>query len=51
MNTKRWTEAKNAVKLLAPVVTDQDANGISLYFFANGYKKYDNVKTSEEVMK
>jgi len=51
MNKQRWAEAKNAVRLLAPVVTEQDANGISLYFFSSGYKKYDNVKTSAEVMK
>jgi len=51
MNKKRWAEAKQAVQLLAPVVTKQDSNGISLYFFSSGYKKYDNVKTSAEVMK
>jgi len=34
MNSKRWKEAEKAVELLAPVVTAQDSNGISLYFFS-----------------
>jgi hypothetical protein len=51
MGRTRWAEAKKAVQLLAPVVTKQDSNGISLYFFSSGYKKYKNVKTAAEVMK
>jgi uncharacterized protein with von Willebrand factor type A (vWA) domain len=50
MFAQNWLDAKEAVKLLAPVVTEQDSNGISLYFFSNGYKSYHNVTDASKVM-
>lgn len=50
MSGTNWKDCKAAVKLLAPVVTSQDDNGITLYFFSSTYKTYNNVKTSAKVM-
>ena len=51
MDGKRWREAEEAVKLIAPRVCQFDADGISLYFFSNHFSKFENVKTAEDVMK
>jgi len=51
MRGKNWKDARAAVKLLAPVVTKQDSNGITLYFFSSDFKTYNNVKSSSKVMK
>jgi hypothetical protein len=37
MSGQRWKDAEAAIKLLAPVVTSQDSNGITLYFFENSF--------------
>jgi len=50
MSGKRWEDCKAAVKLLAPVVTKQDENGITLYFFSSKYKTYNHVRTADEVI-
>jgi len=50
MSGTNWKECKAAVKLLAPVVTSQDANGITLYFFSSKFKTYNHVKTANEVI-
>jgi len=50
MSGQRWKDCKAAVKLLAPVVTSRDDNGITLYFFSSKFKTYNHVKTSEKVM-
>jgi hypothetical protein len=46
----KWEEAAFAVEFLAPKVCKCDPDGISLYFFSNIFKKYENVSSSEEVM-
>lgn len=50
MSGQRWKDAEAAIKLLAPVVTSQDSNGITLYFFENSFETYNNVKDEERVM-
>jgi len=50
MSGTNWKECKAAVQLLAPVVTSQDDNGITLYFFSSKFKTYNHVKNSTEVM-
>jgi uncharacterized protein with von Willebrand factor type A (vWA) domain len=50
MRGQRWKDAEAAIKLLAPVVTSQDSNGITLYFFENSFDTYNNVKDEERVM-
>ena len=34
---------------MAPKVCDFDEDGISLYFFSSNFKKYENVKDSQQV--
>jgi len=50
MSGKRWKDCKAAVKLLAPIVTKQDDNGITLYFFDGTFKTYNHVKTADEII-
>lgn len=50
MRGKNWADARAAVKLLAPVVTEQDSNGITLYFFSSNYETHNNVKSASKVM-
>ena len=49
MEGSRWSEAAEAVKIIAPRVCEFDADGISLYFFSSRFQKIENVKTAEEV--
>ena len=48
-NYDRWKEAKTAVEFLAPLACKCDADGITLYFFSDGYVKYPNIQSSEHV--
>ena len=47
----RWKEASEAVAQLVPHVLKCDPDGISLYFFSNGFNKFENVKSADEVFK
>jgi len=47
---ERWKEAEAVLKLLAPIVTSQDSNGITLYFFDDNFKTFNNVKDEERVI-
>ena len=51
MAGKRWREAQEAVKLIAPRVCEFDSDGISLYFFSTHFSKFENVKTAEDVIR
>ena len=51
MSGKRWREAEEAVKLIAPRVCEFDADGISLYFFSSNVVEFQNVKSGEDVMR
>ena len=44
-----WTEAKQAVKFLAPHVVKADPDGISLYFFDSNHSQYHNVNSAKKV--
>jgi len=50
MKGQNWVDAKAAVKLLAPIVTEQDKDGISLYFFSDKYETHNNIKDADTVM-
>ena len=45
----RWALAREALEVLIPKVVERDEDGISLYFFSTGYKKFTNVNTVEAV--
>mmetsp|Transcript_30305 Transcript_30305/g.41704 ORF Transcript_30305/g.41704 Transcript_30305/m.41704 type:complete len:322 (+) Transcript_30305:30-995(+) len=48
-NCDRWKGAKTAVEFLAPLACKCDADGITLYFFSDGFIKYPNIQSSEHV--
>jgi len=37
-DNNRWKDAEAAVQLLAPLVTSQDSDGITLYFFESKFQ-------------
>lgn len=41
-----WRQAGEALQLLAPEAVKCDPDGITLYFFSDSFKKYDNVKSA-----
>jgi hypothetical protein len=45
----RWAEAQKAVATLAPHVCRCDGDGITLYFFSDGFIKYPNIQSSDVV--
>ena len=45
----RWDEAREVLELLVPQVVEHDDDGISLYFFSTGYRKFPHVNSSSEV--
>ena len=51
MFPSRWNQAKKALEYLAPAACKCDPDGITLFFFSNGFNEINNVKTSEDVMK
>lgn len=44
-----WEDARKAVQILAPEACKCDPDGLTLYFFSDKFKKYEHVKTAEEV--
>ena len=45
----RWALAREALELIVPQVVARDEDGISLYFFSTGYKKFTHVNSAEVV--
>jgi Mg-chelatase subunit ChlD len=45
----RWEQAKEALEVLVPKVIEKDEDGISLYFFSTGYKKFKLVNSASVV--
>ena len=45
----RWDEAREVLELLVPQVVEHDEDGISLYFFSTGYRKFTHVNSALEV--
>ena len=40
----RWNQAREVLEFLVPEVVKRDEDGISLYFFSTGYRKFTHVK-------
>mmetsp|Transcript_12133 Transcript_12133/g.28422 ORF Transcript_12133/g.28422 Transcript_12133/m.28422 type:complete len:915 (-) Transcript_12133:516-3260(-) len=47
--TTRWELAREALELIVPQVCAADEDGITLYFFSSGYKKFTHVNTVDQV--
>lgn len=45
----RWNEAKEVVSILAPLACNCDSDGITLYFFSDGFIKYPSIQSPEHV--
>ena len=43
----RWELARDALELLVPMVVERDEDGISLYFFSTGFRKFTRVNSVE----
>jgi len=45
----RWEQARQALQLLVPQVVARDEDGITLYFFSSGYRKFEHVNSASDV--
>jgi len=45
----RWNQAREVLEFLVPEVVKRDEDGISLYFFSTGYRKFTHVNSSDVV--
>ena len=45
----RWNQAREVLEFLVPEVVKRDEDGISLYFFSTGYRKFTHVNSALEV--
>jgi|UniRef100_A0A7S4FEE0 hypothetical protein len=44
----RWDEAREALKVIAPAVTEADPDGVTVYFFSDSYTRFASQKTAAE---
>merc|ERR1719161_2798375 len=42
---KRWRQVELAIEALAPRVVEEDPDGVSVFFFDNGFDEHENVRT------
>eukprot|EP01062_Namystynia_karyoxenos_P022468 TRINITY_DN1862_c0_g1_i3.p2 TRINITY_DN1862_c0_g1~~TRINITY_DN1862_c0_g1_i3.p2 ORF type:complete len:521 (+),score=164.26 TRINITY_DN1862_c0_g1_i3:134-1564(+) len=45
----RWDNARRAVELLAPKVTECDKDGVTLYLFSRGHQCFRNIRDARQV--
>lgn len=45
----RWQDSQHIIEVLSSHISRNSSIGFSLYFFYNDFKKYERVKTAEEV--
>jgi len=48
-NMQRWEQVRMALDMIAPLVIEEDPDGITVFFFDNGFDEHENVRTVRDV--